>query len=344
MTKRVLLLTVGPRQRASARYRILQFIPELEQLGFELETLLPAPKPKTGTARLFSRMREEAEILRHARRADIVFIQKRLFRQALLRKLHASGVKIVFDFDDSITVTHDEHWSWLTQWKISQRFHATCRQADLVLAGNGYLADQARAYAKRVEILPTVVDFTRYHSGAQGNENRVVLGWIGQPANYCYLQTLAPVLSALSKTHPSLVLRVISRGDIQLDGVAVEIHTWEESREVEDLLAIDIGLMPMPDDEWTRGKCALKAIQYMAAGVPVVCADVGANREVVRDGIDGLLAADETEWLRALQHLIEDKPLRQRMGQCGRERVEQHFSLHEAAKRMAGWFDELLTT
>ena len=142
----------------------------------------------------------------------------------------------------------------------------------------------------------------------------------------------------------TLLLRVISRGDIRIDGIDVEVLEWEEDREVEDLLSIDIGLMPMPDDEWTRGKCALKAIQYMAAGIPVVCADVGANREVVREGVDGFLAADEAGWQRALERLIEDKALRQRMGQCGRERVAQHFSLHEAAKHMAGWFDELLAT
>lgn len=345
MTHRILFLTVGPRQRASARYRVMQFIPGLENLGFETRILTPAKKPHSTWQRLAARNAEDREILRHAEWADIVFIQKRLFHTSLLRRLKEGGRILVFDLDDSITTTHNNHWSRFTEWKIQQRFKAVCQLADLIIAGNAYLAGLADRHAPRVEILPTVVDLSRYSIKTHGQSPRLVLGWIGQPSSLEYLESLTPILRRLCDRHPNLWLHVICKGQANLPGVRVQYFDWSEEREVKDLLDIDIGLMPLPDDEWIKGKCALKAIQYMAAGLPVVCSNVGANPEVVRHNIDGLLVnADKQEWEDAITRLITEPALRTRMGQSGRERTESRYSLSHATERLASWLEALQTT
>lgn len=339
---RVLFLTVGPRQRASARYRVMQFIPELEKLGFETRVLTPAEKPRRAWQRLLSHRAESQEILRQARWADIVFIQKRLFHPGLLKRLKATGVALVFDLDDTITTTHNKHWSKFTEWKIQRRFRFTCQLADLVIAGNDYLADMASRHAPRVEILPTVVDISRYRTKTHAQNNRLVLGWIGQPSGLCYLEALGPVLKRLCTMHPGLSLRIVSKGEANLPGVPVQQIDWNEDQEVNDLLEMDIGLMPLPDDDWVKGKCALKAIQYMATGLPVVCSAVGANAEVVRQEIDGLLIApDKQEWGNAITRLMADPALRARMGRAGRERAECHYSLASATQQLVVWLQSL---
>ncbi len=341
MSKRILFILAGTRQEASPRYRAIQFIPYLEKHGFQAELHFPAEKP-SGIKRVFATIREEREIIRKARRNDIVFIQKRLFRPAFVKQLKRYGAKLVFDFDDSILTSQNAHRSTLTRLRSRNRFHAICEHADLILAGNQYLAEQAGHGRATVKVLPTVIDAARYVDLEQkGDIKEIVLGWIGQPVNYGYLQALAPVLARLGKAHPNIKLRVISRGEFKMDGIPLETLTWQEHSEVHDLAQVDIGLMPIPDNEWARGKCALKAIQYMATGLPTVCSDIGANREVVRDGIDGFLAGDESEWFDALERLITDPALRNRMGAAARARAIQHFSLHETAKHMIAWLNEL---
>jgi glycosyltransferase involved in cell wall biosynthesis len=156
------------------------------------------------------------------------------------------------------------------------------------------------------------------------------------------LESLHPILSKISKEYSNVKILIISRGMPNLPDVKLETREWSEEKETDDLLSIDIGLMPMANDDWSKGKCALKAIQYMAAGIPVVCADVGANREVVRHAIDGFRSSTDIEWKTYLERLINDSKLRATMGKSGRKRIKQYYNLENESRTLATWLHEEL--
>jgi glycosyltransferase involved in cell wall biosynthesis len=217
------------------------------------------------------------------------------------------------------------------------------RHASMVVAGNGYLAARARsAGAANVEVLPTVVDLERYTSPVRRVAEAavpIVIGWIGSPATVGYLQVLAKPLARLA-TDRAIELRVIG-APATLPGVPVTQVPWSEATEVQAIGSCDIGIMPLTDSPWERGKCAYKLIQYMACGLPVVASPVGANRQIVEPGINGFLAAEPAQWETALKRLADDAALRLRFGQAGRALVEAQYSLQVAAPRLAQWIHKL---
>lgn len=178
--------------------------------------------------------------------------------------------------------------------------------------------------------LPTVVDVTRYARGKETNSTTVTIGWIGQPSTVKYLEQLAPVLRKILYTH-SVRLVAVGANQVQLRGLPIEIRPWSESTEASEIQQFDIGIMPLTDSSWERGKCGYKLIQYMACGKPVVASPVGANTKIVRHGVNGFLARTETEWCAAIGLLCEDAALRKRMGNEGLKTVEQHYSLQVTA-------------
>jgi glycosyltransferase involved in cell wall biosynthesis len=188
-------------------------------------------------------------------------------------------------------------------------------------------------------VLPTAVEIARYRIKADGESDGVRLGWIGSRVNHRYLALLTPVLQRLGKETPRLRLVVVSDEDYAAEGVAVENRRWSEETEVEDLLTFDVGLMPLADDEWTRGKCALKALQYMAVGVPAVCAAVGANTDVVEHGVDGFLCASEEQWYETLARLARDPRLRREIGRKGRAKVERGYAAENVGARLVALLD-----
>jgi glycosyltransferase involved in cell wall biosynthesis len=335
MSERVLFLTQSGRRGASSRYRVFQFLPVLAEAGVDARVLQRAASRGRGIARAWAGLREEAAILRAARAADVVFVQKRLFRARFVARLRRAARRLVFDFDDSIFTSPKGNWSASTRRRTVERLGATLASADLVIVGNRFLADYAGRYAARVEVLPTVIDTERYRPKEHRDQGKVVVGWIGNAVNHRYLDMLSEVLPQLAQTAPGLELLVISDRDYSMPGVTVENRRWSERSEVDDLLDMDIGIMPLEDNDWTRGKCALKALQYMAAGLPVVCSAVGANREVVSDGVDGYLAADAEQWRRALATLAASADLRARMGRCGRDKVQAEYSIESCAPKLA---------
>jgi glycosyltransferase involved in cell wall biosynthesis len=346
---RVLALARTGLRGPSTRYRIAQYRGELAQLGVEVELAplfdegwfrileaRPAPwrallKAGYSLARLGARVAQARRA--HRGGHDLVLIEQQLFPYlpwALERLLWPRSTPVLLEFDDAI---------WLT-FAHRRKLAAACARADTVLAGNAFLADFARRGARRVAVIPTTIDLSRYPPAppppAAGRPLR--LGWIGLRYNLAYLSPLAGPLRRLAAQGVALELRVISSAapaGPEWQGLPVVHRPWSEAGEVAEMQACDAGLMPLPDDDWARGKCGLKLLQFMAAGRPVVASPVGVNSELVRDGENGLLAAGEAGWEDALRRLAADPDLRARLGAAGRRTVESGYSLSGWAGRLA---------
>ena len=247
--------------------------------------------------------------------------------EPLLRKL---GVPYAFDFDDAIYLPAASEANRRLAWlKGAGKTKRVVAGASLVIAGNDHLAGWARGYARRVTVIPTTVDTEHYQVRERPVAERVCVGWSGSPTTIVHLRLLEPVLRTLQREQ-GIRIRVIGDASYRIDGAAIESLDWRAASELRDLSAIDIGVMPMPDDEWSRGKCGLKALQYMALGIPAVISPVGVNREIA-DGGAAILASTQDEWLAALRALIADAELRSRVGAAGRARVEERYSVAAAA-------------
>jgi glycosyltransferase involved in cell wall biosynthesis len=203
------------------------------------------------------------------------------------------------------------------------------------MAGNPYLADYARQTNQNVSIVPTTIDTDKYKVVQRSyDERRVpVIGWSGSFSTVQHLDSLVGALKRLAQTE-IFRLVVIGTPVYKIDGVDVEAMPWRSATEVSDLAQIDMGIMPLPDESWSRGKCGLKALQYMALGIPTVCSPVGVNSEIIQDGVNGFLADTEDEWVEKLKRLLHDKDLRARLGAAGRKTVETKYSATVQAPRV----------
>jgi glycosyltransferase involved in cell wall biosynthesis len=219
------------------------------------------------------------------------------------------------------------------------------RNASIVVAANDIIADHARQTgARRVEIVPSVIDLDRYAAtpAAPGPKRPIVVGWIGIPLNAHYLTAIAPALKKLIQDGVIRLQLVGTQAPTEFAGCPVETFPWSEDSEVERVSAFDVGIMPLDDEPWERGKSAYKLLQVMAAGKPVVASPVGANRNVVNDGVNGLLATTPDQWIAALSRLADDATLRHRMGLEARRTVSERYSLAGALPRMAAILDDAI--
>lgn len=331
------------------RFRLEQWEPHLKKLGVEItyaafeDPELSATLHKPGNvsrkirliAKAFGR---RAGVVRNLRNYDAVY----LFREAALlgppifeRLVHRSGVPTIFDFDDAVFVPYvSPSNGYLSYLKFPAKTKTLCRLATHVIAGNRYLADYARQTNQNVSIVPTTIDTDKYEMVPRGNDNRVpVIGWSGSFSTVQHLDSLAGALKRLALKE-TFRLVVIGTPVYKIDGVDVEALPWRAATEVSDLGQIDIGIMPLPDESWSRGKCGLKALQYMALGIPTVCSPVGVNSEIIQNGDNGFLAATEAEWVEKLTQLLHDRELRQRLGAAGRATVEEKYSAFVQAPRV----------
>jgi len=253
----------------------------------------------------------------------------------LERRIPHLGVPIVFDFDDAIFVRYiSPSNGLLSLLKCAGKTRTLCRIATRVMAGNRYLADYAARVNPNVTIVPTTIDTDKYTlEPRQTAGSQPVLGWTGSYSTVQHLDALKDLLRKMAKKE-NFRLRVIGLADYRIDGVQTEAIAWRSASEVDDLRPVDIGIMPLPDNRWTRGKCACKALQYMGLGIPTVCSPVGANTEIIRDGVNGFLADDEDQWVEKLTLLLRSPELRNRIGLAGRATVESGFSALVQAPRV----------
>lgn len=269
---------------------------------------------------------------------DLVYI----FREAALlgppwfeRKIAKSGVPVIFDFDDAVFVSYKSPSNgYLSYLKFPTKTAEICRLSKHVMAGNEYLADYARKQNSNVTIVPTTIDTDKYAFIERSDEpETITIGWSGSFSTIQHLDTVRDVLEDLAKEE-KFKLRVIGTPSYKVPGVDTEAMQWRSATELDDLRAIDIGLMPLPDEDWTKGKCGLKALQYMALGIPTICSPVGVNSTIIEDGENGFLADGREEWIEKIKRLIHSADLRRKLGKAGRETVEREYSAKAIAPKV----------
>lgn len=252
--------------------------------------------------------------------------------------------KIIYDFDDAIWLTDRVNEpSLLKALKYRNKVKQICRWSDTVSCGNAYLAHYARQFNKKVVINPTTIDCETMHNPAlfvvKKKTNKVVIGWTGSHSTLKYLVLLEPVLQKLEDQFEQVSFLVIADQRPQLQLNRLDFIIWNPQTEVEDLLNIDIGIMPLPEDEWAKGKCGFKALQYMALEIPAVISPVGVNTEIITEGVEGFLCRTDEEWSLALRKLILDKTLRDALGKRGRQKVVNHYSVSSNTARFLSLFE-----
>lgn len=357
---RILALVSYPYDRAPGqRYRIEQWTPLLEQLGAEivfepfrgeeLHSLLCQPGNTTRKVYLASKaLDQRLRLIKRISEFDVVYIynEAAMLGPALIERfLNIKRVPIVFDFDDAIFL-HYTYISpvnrYLRLLKFPGKTKTICRLASHVLAGNDYLAGYASRFNPHVTIVPSTVDTNVYAvDGSRKPSDPLVIGWTGSYSTVQYLNTLRSTLQELAKRE-RFKLRVIGVPNYQLEGVEVEAVPWNSETEVADLKPVDVGIMPLPDDPWTRGKCGMKALQYMGLGIPTVCSPVGVNSTIIRTDENGLLAGTEDQWLNQLTRLLHSAALRDRLGKAGRATVEAEYSMSIHAPRVYQIFESVV--
>lgn len=354
MGKKVLALTRYDLLGASSRVRFALYKSALESDGYQLDlspffddNYVSALYDKDGAGRLVSIVRAYARrlaALLKAQRYDILWIEKEIlpFAPSVMEHLVSlAQAPYVVDFDDAIFHNYDQHSSPLVRKMLGRRLDGLLARSSGVTAGNHYLGDYARRHgAQYVVDFPTVVDITKYHPLLRTDTARpLTLGWIGSPATK---HLLVNVIAALDKAATVTPFRLLTIGIPALENTRfpVEAHPWTEDSEVTLLNKIDIGIMPLADTPFERGKCGYKLIQYMACGKPVIASPVGVNREIVTPDV-GFLATTASDWSHAIATLGASRRLRERMGMSGRTKVEQYYSLASNMPRLKKLFDAI---
>jgi glycosyltransferase involved in cell wall biosynthesis len=326
---RVLVISSNPEQ-ASFRQRIGIYLDLLREHGMECE-VVRLPRGMLQRRRVFASVRPFDGVLLHRKPLNLW--------DALLLRRNARAV--VYDFDDAV-MYNDRR----PQGAAPRRFHCFARSvkaARLVLAGNEHLAAHARRYHNHVQVLPTGLDLKPYRETvARPHDGNIRLVWIGSRSTLKYLRELQPALEELGRRSDHVILRMICNEFFDLQHMKVEKCVWSSRTEAADLLTSDIGLAPLPDDRFTRGKCGFKILQYHAAGLPVVASPVGVNADYVRDGVTGFLAREPAQWVERLSALIRNPALRTAAGQAGArdaERFDKAIIGTRFAQLVAGCFE-----
>ncbi|MBK6750557.1 MAG: glycosyltransferase family 4 protein [Acidobacteria bacterium] len=209
--------------------------------------------------------------------------------------------------------------------KFSGKTSAICRLSDHVIVGNSYLAEYAKQFNQNVTIVPSGVDTVKFIPHKRKRDgNKIIVGWTGSSTSQTHLEMFSPMLKAVFANQGEIELHISSDREPVLPEIPFVWHRWTTENEVEVLSTFDIGIMPIPDDKWSRGKCAMKALLYMSLGIPTICSNVGANRDVISNGLNGLLSTSTEDWVNAVKSLVNDRKLR-RLGDAGRQTIEERF-------------------
>lgn len=313
------LALVDAPDHVCCRYRIAAFEPALARAGWSLERLGLARGP-------LGRLLQFAGLPAY----DTVILQRKLLPGWQLHALRRKARHLIFDFDDAVLYRDSYDPRGPVSPKRARRFAATVRVADTVTVGNDFLADcalRAGARPERVRVIPTCVDTRLYHPARGHDRGGLELVWIGSSSTLQGLEVRRTLWDDLAQEVEGVRMRVICDRFPDLGAMPVVPVPWSESTEAADLAAGDVGLTWVPDDLWSRGKCGLKVLQYMAAGLPVLANPVGVHEEMVKPGVTGWLPATPAGWADAVRRLARDPAARRRMGGAARESAEANYSV-----------------
>ncbi|MBI5847779.1 MAG: glycosyltransferase family 4 protein [Nitrospirae bacterium] len=307
----------------SSRIRVLNLLPEIQKAGVCVEARA-YPKSISDRMRLFRKLG----------RFNVVFLQKKLLSPFEVKLLRSCARKLIFDFDDAIYYRDDSHASFESMARLS-KFKQITGAADLVIAGNRVLADYANKFNKNVVVLPSAVETRSIPVKDHSVRNRdMVIGWIGGKGNLRHLAMLSETFQNLARSN-NIRVRVICSDTIQIPGVQVDFVPWSLTTQEREIALFDIGVMPLPSNKWSEGKCGYKALQYMAAGVPPVVSDVGINREIVEHGKEGLVISTREGFYDALRSLIQSEKQRIEFGENARKKTEAYYSVEAIGRQLA---------
>jgi glycosyltransferase involved in cell wall biosynthesis len=352
--KALIVSQYGP-LAASSRTRVFQYLPFLEANGVDVDLIVVVPDNLviSGTSpNTFTRISYYLKCYLRAFRAGlrcvlsasqyhIIYVQKVLLPVPFPQLLKGSRQKVLFDFDDAIFTTEAPVESWLARLRTLRHqsgLPSMLRSSGHTIVENDYTGDHASKYGTKVQVITGPIDTTQYSPVPVAKSTRIVLGWIGSSSTTRYLELIRKPLVELKGRFPEICIRLIGAGDFSLEDLQMEHLPWSVDTELRDLRTFHIGLMPLPDDPWTRGKGGYKLLQYMSLGIPAVASPVGVNTEIVEDGVDGFLAKSDAEWVDRLSELIKSDELRERMGKAGRIKMKNEYSLQEASKKLLRTF------
>ncbi|MBU0764309.1 MAG: glycosyltransferase, partial [Bacteroidetes bacterium] len=358
MRKVLFIAPLYPDRSPSQRFRFEQFLDYLELNGYsyKFSFLVSKKHDKTFYSRgkllsklillirfIFIRLRDVIT----AGRYDMIFIQREAFflgTSVFEYLLSLSGAKLIFDFDDSIWLENvssaNRNLLWL---KNQQKTAKIIGYADMVFAGNRYLADYAGQFNNNVHIIPTTIDTDEYRPYIVKDKTEVCIGWSGSITTIEHFSLAVPFLRRIKQKYGQKVsFKVIGDDTFRNEELGVQGVAWRKQDELLELTGFDIGIMPLPDTEWAKGKCGLKGLQYMSLGIPTIMSPVGVNTEIIRNGINGFLADSEDEWVRRLSELIESRELREKLGSAGRETVINRYSFDAQKNRYLELFNDIL--
>lgn len=344
---KILFLTRYPHEGASSRYRVHQYIPHLEALGvtchvqsFMDETMYrlsfsSGRTPAKIAAALKACLKRLHAIRRH-RDYDVIYMQRELFPfgpPLVERVLKARGARLIFDYDDALFINKPSRYNLLASLlRSSEKSFDLFRLSDCVIAGNDWLRDIAAQHGGKAVTIEVAEDTTRIRMRPRhDNENGVLIGWLGSNSTVKYLRLIEPVLRRIAERYPFVRFEIVGGGAFDLDRLPVTHTEWSMDNELTALARFDIGLMPLPLEDWSRGKSGGKARTYMAAGVPPVCTAIGYNLELIRNGETGFLCTTGPEWDAALSHLIEHPAVRQNIADTARREVAERFAPQKKA-------------
>ena len=350
---KILLLTRYDRAGPSSRYRFYQFLPYLKK-----ERLDVSVSPLFNEKYVYNLYSDQRAIkflnplggyLKRISKSlfyhsyDLVWMEKEALPwipQFIEKLLSKTSVPYVIDYDDAVFHRYDQHPNFLLRNLLSRKIEGIMARSTVVVAGNRYIADYAqRAGAQKVEILPTVLDLSRYRMKDTIDSPSFTIGWVGSPSTSRHIFVVAEALKDFCQKD-NVEFRAMGALQRDLDEIPGKLIPWNAETETEELTRFDVGIMPLPDTPWERGKCGFKLIQYMAAGLPVIASPVGVNSEIVEHGVNGFLARDTKEWIKYFEVLKGRPDLGREMGARGRKKVEEKYSLDVIAPRLISIFKE----
>jgi len=323
--KKILFVSKGE-SSASTRYRALNYFD-----AFQLEGWRP---DHVSMKHSFSKIK----LLKAARQADVVIILRKTFSRCFMRFLTICSKHLIFDFDDAIFCNSNGAFSATR----NRRFIQTVRGCNRVFAGNDYLSEIAGKYNSDVITIPTSIDPEKYAATVEKPGDHIDLVWIGSSSTRKYIENILPVLELAADVIPGLRLKIVADFDLSSNHLKTTAVKWSKKNESYDLGSAHIGIAPMSNDPWTKGKCGLKVLQYMAAGLPVISSYSGVNREIVKHGVTGFFAETDKQWQRAIKNLANDPILRKKMGTAGKEIILHKYSTNVAFSAMQKAVNQLI--